>query len=97
MADIVEANQEKCSKCGLCCKTILIGLKGLDPEDVKYWGTLGHIVGDMCIVGLRCKQLKLDRCEVYEERPLKCRNFEVDGKACKLLRHVSGYDEGVQP
>lgn len=78
---------EICRNCSLCCRTIIIQLGGLNAEDTQYWSTIGYAVGQVCVIRLQCKQLdKTGLCGIYDMRPVKCRTFDVNGAACKLIR-----------
>jgi len=81
----------ECLDCGLCCKSMIIGVRELGEEDAKYWATVGRVEGDMCVANMRCRQLGEDnRCAIYDIRPAKCRNFEYAGAACQLMRYANG-------
>ena len=80
-----------CLECGsLCCRSILLQTNGMSPDDIQYWSTIGHSVGQGVCVSMQCKQLVDNKCSIYDARPTKCRTFAVGGPACQMLRHAHG-------
>jgi Fe-S-cluster containining protein len=91
---MIETKQEPsvaCLECGaLCCNSLLIQTAGMSAEDIQYWSTIGHSVGQGVCVNMQCKQLVDNKCSIYDARPTKCRTFAVGGTACQMLRHAHG-------
>jgi len=79
---------ESCDACAACCKVLMLGITGMSGEDVQYFSTVGTVQGCMAVVPMRCKQLKDDKCSIYDTRPKKCHDFALGGPACIALRHA---------
>jgi len=83
---------EICKECGAkCCKDVRVPVKmDLDPDTLEFLNTRGRVLGAFWIIPARCKFLdKRNRCRIYARRPRQCREFEVDGEACKYTRDTA--------
>ncbi len=95
---------QSCSKCNaLCCQYFCFEIDSPDDyddyEDIR-WYLCHHDVsvhvdedGDWYIqIANRCNKLdKNNRCSIYEDRPLICRNYS--GENCELTGSDYGYVE----
>lgn len=96
-----------CVTCGICCEMMLcVGVRpneDVAPED--YWditieGKNGEITVDRYLrrdgKTLACQQLKKEDgktvCNIYEQRPQMCRDFDAGSDKCHALRQAAGYE-----
>lgn len=90
----------KCDDCGgACCKGVAV-IVGTMTDDQKQWaetrGTVERNDEGVCLWRLPVPCCYLDfqgRCMICAERPLVCRDFEVDGERCKAARAAEGKDK----
>jgi hypothetical protein len=80
-------SQDLCRSCGLCCDGTLFGyVRVAETDDPSQLAAMGLVVDDGPS-GLRfaqpCPAFAGDCCQVYDQRPGKCRLFR-----CRLLKNV---------
>jgi Fe-S-cluster containining protein len=88
MVPIDSAASRLCTACGLCCNGVLFHIVKLQPADslraLTAAGLKIHRKKHEPYFNQPCRQLKGCTCQIYAERPQRCRLFE-----CEQLRQVA--------
>lgn len=83
----LEAVEQLCPACGMCCNGVLFGDVELQPQDdAKRLATLGMELfrkGQKRCFNQPCACFDGKWCRIYENRPNRCCTFE-----CRLLQRV---------
>lgn len=91
-------NNPLCNNCGACCRDHVPVAEGDSvPLELTYVDGDGRRWMKRNNVDPWCGALDMftRRCTIYEDRPIACRNFEVDGHGCNRARLISARVIGV--
>lgn len=79
-----------CDECkGACCEGII--MPPYDDDDLDRWLSFhGTVLPNGSLhLNCPCKHLSSGgRCSIYETRPALCREYKVDGPACRRTREM---------
>lgn len=68
---------DKCKLCAKCCKKHWL-IKLTNQRELDLFGD--DVVFGNFIWADKCKYLKDNRCTIYEDRPLKCKQYFCENK-----------------
>lgn len=95
-----QLDEESCKSCGACCREGFdrVELRRNDtlrkkhPELVRedHWGVFVPRPDGRCLPLSGDGKRAPFRCEVYDDRPRSCREFEIGGSACLVARRRVG-------
>jgi Fe-S-cluster containining protein len=90
-----------CDGCGVCCSHIgnppFMGFEVYDlPEDLR--DEMLRVSAAREEMALPCLWLDqtTKKCSHYEHRPSVCRDYEMGGPACLLMREATGIDRPLR-
>lgn len=108
MSYLTEDNSSICETCGgKCCKYILLNCRKDDKYKIDFWEVQGNELieeTDTDVIYMQrapCQHNKKGRCDIYEDRPLLCKEFPRKNlpllwqKICPLFHERNKNDKGI--
>lgn len=106
------SNVYQCKKCTVCCKNFNIEPKNKDDLIKQFEVAFGFKLKSYDIkvmFGGECEHLKNNRCDIYKERPQRCKDFickryhknnisdgQLYKKRCRVCQKIRSFQKGKE-